>query len=309
MSYEIIYKVGSFKTSKGYLPFIVMGSNNCYEITGRGQRRERNVYFLKSILNKEHRGQIFYNDLAEIKSDFIVNDFEEEIKDGSIQGSFKTRAGIIKALNKNVIEDIKPYFNLRHLYYCSKEIDQKFKDYRSKLDVYSLDLDYYVNFYNGFLDSLSVEEKQKVLDYLHKTEISINNILDILSLSNNGYDVCNHLARNSIKKPVVSIYERVKRAEEQEPIYKTNKDYLIRPSYFEITEEQKLFYLQEENRFNSYIEKLLNKVVYVPCNLGYLIGSFRKKRNGEVALFKYKSKNKYYDVSINPRQIYKIYLI
>lgn len=309
MSYEIIYKVGSFKTSKGYLPFVIMGSNNCFEITGRGQRRERNVYFLHSILNKEHRKTIFYNDLAEVKSNFIINDFEEEIKNGSIQGNFKTRQGIIRALSSNVIEEMKPYFNLRHLYYCSEEIDQKFKAYCSKLDIYSLDLDYYVNFYNDFLNSISLEEKQKVLDYLHKTEISINNILDILNISNNGYNVCNHLQRNSIKKPKISIYERIKKAEEKEPIYKTSKDYLIRPNYFDITEEQKQFYLQEENRFNSFIEKILNKIVYVPCNYGDLVGSFKKKRNGAFALFKYKSKRKYYDMSINPRQINKIYLI
>ena len=298
MSYEIIYKVGSFKTEKGYIPFVVIGSNNTFETHYNKERREKNVDFFSILFKRDvNNKKIFYDDLSEITEDMIYDAYNEDVEKGNLQSSYKTRKGLIRAINKNIIEydDFKLSFG--HLYYCAEDINEKFTEYvnENDLDKTNLDLNYYVNYFNTFLNTLSKEDKQKVLNYFGISEVNTQTIKEIIKISVNGYDLIEFIQKQN-RRPRVDINNKVYLAKKNnKPAYTRSKD------LFQLNgnEGGKELYINEEQKYNDMKNKLINKNVVVFTNSNYYIGKFKKTSNNNIELFKYRSSKYFYILSFS----------
>jgi len=125
MSYEIIYKLFTIRKENKFIPFVVMGSNNCWE-TYPKNRRERNLhkaYFFFKDKRKE------FNSIEEIKNNFDFNLVKTDIENGNIQGRFKSAKSVLKRLITKIIDykDLNLIPELYSLYYfkaTNKEKEQ-----------------------------------------------------------------------------------------------------------------------------------------------------------------------------------------
>jgi len=70
MSYEICYSKNFIKTSKGYIPLVLSGSNNCYEYNFGKERRERTwtIYWCKELTKISSEQEIL---------DFITKQYKD----------------------------------------------------------------------------------------------------------------------------------------------------------------------------------------------------------------------------------------
>jgi len=112
MSYEIIYKAFTIKKDNTFIPMVVMGSNNCYEVLWHGrQRRERDIFKPKFFFKDK---KCNFKSLYEMEQYFKSDIIKEEMNNGNLQGRFKTPKGLIKAFQKYVFDSndlkLKPYF-------------------------------------------------------------------------------------------------------------------------------------------------------------------------------------------------------
>ena len=87
MSYEIIYELFTIKKEDKFIPFIVIGSNNCTEFHRGRERRERNLHKVGWLLFKN---QEEFNSVEEMKEKFDYEATKHYIQSGSLQGKFKT---------------------------------------------------------------------------------------------------------------------------------------------------------------------------------------------------------------------------
>lgn len=133
MSYEILYKrflvreKGKLNPNGKLIPYIIHGSNNCYEATYTGRKRERcvtnlfNCYEHKSDL-KEFLGMI-YDKLTDEHSGFL-------------KGISKTKKGFIKGFNKKIINEDELTENGIIM---EERLNKKFRKKRKNKSVYDYD--------------------------------------------------------------------------------------------------------------------------------------------------------------------------
>ena len=96
MSYEIVYSRNFIKTERGILPLGLAGSNNCYEYTWRGERREHNwgcLYFEFGFYSKD---QI----MGKIKS-FTPSEYQQHFK---LRGKWVDDKALIKFYENGIKE-------------------------------------------------------------------------------------------------------------------------------------------------------------------------------------------------------------
>lgn len=134
MSYELIYKVFTIRKGDTLLPMVVMGSNNCYETNmyGRCGRRERNLYQANTFFaDKDGKYPNEFKSIEKMNAYYRHNVIKEEIKQGSLQGRYKTPQAILNGFKKYIFDSkdlqIKPYFVDLHYMEETDENKQKIR--------------------------------------------------------------------------------------------------------------------------------------------------------------------------------------
>jgi hypothetical protein len=170
MSYEIIYDAFTLKERGKYIPFVVHGSNNCYEMSDRGrERRERNtsVFWLYS---KPHKGTVELSSMDDF--DKMQEDLSLDYRSGNIQGLSQT------AINKRIKERIIPNEGIAKskiisFYYLKDrltpaqrlELDKKVEEFENGIKGL-LFKDEQEKAYRDFVATLSEGLRVKVEDYV-----------------------------------------------------------------------------------------------------------------------------------------------
>ena len=126
MSYELLYKRFLVKEHNGTLtPYIITGSNNCFELSGK---RERSVYRFYDNYKKEPKDSL---------RDFLgkMYDIMSKENSGYSQGVPKTKNGFIEGFFKKIItrDEFIPYGVRMENY-----LDNKFKSSRTTKSDYDV---------------------------------------------------------------------------------------------------------------------------------------------------------------------------
>jgi len=160
MSYEIIYDKQFIKVKDKYIPLVLWGSNNCYEYTNGGERRERNWHNLLSYKGKQlwtldEMMEYCDNELNKIKERYPDVDEKDIIKNfgyytsigvnghwgGTTFGMFKGlfRTGAKKAIT---VEQLNEEFKCKVEIHSSAYDDEKAKKECKELGIEYLPSEY-----------------------------------------------------------------------------------------------------------------------------------------------------------------------
>lgn len=164
MGYEIVYNVFTVKQDNKYFPFVVCGSNNCYEHSGR---RERNLNILNYFFKDKKE---YFNSLEELKACFNSELIQKNINDGNIQGRFKTAKSFLNQFLSKVINNKE--LGLKHkfssIYYLkgSDEDKRNIEEVFNKIEINGLlTVEERQNKINEVLNLLNEDLKTKLKNY------------------------------------------------------------------------------------------------------------------------------------------------
>ena len=274
MSYEIIYKIFTIKRENVYIPFVVCGSNNCYEHnTGK---RERCLINANSFFNRVDNNKTEFNSITDLKDNFNTESIDKDLKGGNIQGRFKTAKSIIKSFCKYIIESniiqLKP--QLISLYYAeltNKELTE-IKEAFDKLDIQTvLTMTEEGQYKEQLLNSLSETTKEKLKSYWNRN-------LFCYSYINNEFQIDRELNKFKVKRqPKQQLTD-----EYANKLLNSDKAYIVNDNTTaeEIKENLKAFN---------------NKRVIVKAGSGLYVGRIDGIRtDGHIRFFKKNKRNMYH---------------
>ncbi len=266
MGYEIIYKTFTIKKDDVYIPFVVMGSNNCFETTYDGrQKRERNLHNAGFMFNNIRN----FKSLDEMSKNFNFEMLQNDMNNGMIQGKYKTAEGLLKSFKKYIFTDdelkIQPRFT--SIYYLKLNNDEKHeikKIFNEKLlGIYKVLTDIETNkLIDECLNNMSLEIKTKLLNYIVKKE----------------HLLYYHYSENTIKYAFKNKYDSIRA--KPKSTYELHQELIDKP-------------LIEFN--NEDVEKIKGRKLLVYGYNKYLFdsGKIKPLHNGNYGFFKNRTR-KYY---------------
>jgi len=273
MSYEIIYTIFTIKKENQYIPFIVIGSNNCFEHSGR---RERNLYKANSFF-KNNKGT--FSTLEELKQNFNTELINKEIENGSIQGRYKTSKSILNQFCKKIIDytelSLRP--ELTTLYYLKISEDQKKQVLKAfnELSIKTVLTDKETEQYQKeLLNKLNTETATALKSYL-------SGRLFFYPYAFNEYSINNALEKYKVK--------RTKKVITQE----TALNLLSSETAFKISSE-----LKEEDFIKVLRERFLNKRVVLKASYGVMQGRIKPVRDDKIGFFQGNSRKRFNYLSL-----------
>jgi len=129
MSYEIIYRTFTVEKNGVFIPFVVMGSNNCWECRPGGNRRERNLFNAGLFFS----GRSNFSSLDDMDKFFDkgISSGEKWIQEyldgGMLQGKYKSPSSLLNSFKRYVFtsEELKLRPLMIDLYYVKLSDEQK----------------------------------------------------------------------------------------------------------------------------------------------------------------------------------------
>jgi len=278
MSYEIIYKSFTIKKGDTHIPFVVWGSNNCYEISMYGyQRRERNIDSAKFLfLNRKSE----FKSLSEMDSYFCFKEILKDMNDGMLQGIYKSPHGLLKSFHKYIFnsDELKLQPKFSSLYYCK----------------------------------MTDSEKEMISDVFNKELEKVNEVLteqEMITL----IDKCLHKLEKEIRGKLLDYTKKEGlihyRYEEYEIKFAFDNKYHVTKNKKFVTYEEMQNIINNPNTVNfkeisdnEFIEKIkpfCNKQVVLQSDGNLFRGRIKETARGDIGFFKYGIKNRYNILSKN----------
>ncbi len=275
MGYEIIYKTFTIKKDEVYIPFVVIGSNNCYQVMWNGrEKRERNLYNAEFFFNHKRN----FTSLSEMDKHFEFKSIQKEMDGLMIQGRYKTSKGLLKSFKKYIFTDmelkLKPKFI--HLFYL-KDLTNEEKNhvihiFENELkDKTILTKKEEETIIDKCLNQLDDETKNKVLNYRNKNQL--------IYYEYREYQIENAFREKykKRKKGKITDYEEMKK--------------LIK------SDNAVDFSNLDNEEFEKELEKFIGKQVVLKSHETIYRGRIKKTHNGDIGFFKYRVKRKYNPLS------------
>lgn len=277
MGYEIIYKTFTIKKDDTYIPFTIIGSNNCYEMTYNGrERRERNLHNASFFFNHKHN----FKSLSEMDKHFQSQSIQKEMNGGMIQGRYSTAKGLLKSFKKYIfdVDEISLNPQLTNLYYMEIKEEEKTrieKRFREELK----DIDY----------ALTEKEKQDI----------INKCLDDLDLDEKTEKELMKYKRDNLIIYGFSEYG-IENAFRDKYSTRNSRRFITKEEKQKaITSKHTVSFDSEmsDDDFNKKIEQFIGKQVILESNGNLLRGRIKKAHNGHIGFFRYRMKRRYNPLS------------
>jgi len=276
MSYEIIYKTFTIKKGDKYIPLIVWGSNNCYEVSYSGrQKRERDLDLAHFLFN----GKKEFLSLFDMQSCFKFDTISEGMNGGSLQGNYKTPHGLLKSFQKYVFNSgelkIKPRFiSLHYLKMNEKEKERITNIFRKALEGIDeiLTEEETKNIVDKCLNKLDEKTRKKVLEYRQ----------NLICYPYSEYTVKYAFKQkyNKTKNKKCTTWEDLTNIINSDNAVDFNKD-------------------MTDIEFENRITPFFNKQVVLKSYGSIIRGRIKKTHKGDIGFFKYGIRNRYNILSKN----------
>lgn len=278
MGYEIIYKTFTIKKGDTHIPFIVWGSNNCYEYSMSGkQRRERNIDSAKFLfLNRKSE----FKSLSQMDTYFCYNEILKDMNDGMLQGLYKSPNGLLKSFHKYIFDsnELKLQPKFISLYYCKLTDDEKeiisniFNKELEKVNEVLTEQET-IALIDKCLSKLERDLRDKLLDYTKKEGL-----------------ICYRYEEYTIKFAFDNKYHITK--SKKFVTYEEMQNIINSPKAVDFKEIS-------DNEFIDKLKPFCNKQVVLQSDGNLFRGRIKETTRGDIGFFKYGMKNRYNILSKN----------